>query len=196
MDDKIIKINDELPTVLSRCKAIYVTDDPSYREAVASLVSVKSLRKEIASVFDPAIKSASDAHKRVIALKKQAEVGLVEAEAYLKDQVAKYQDHIENLNIQAANSVLTMGNVDTLVLPPERTAPGDDNISTRVLWKWRVTDMMAFVKAVANGIIPLEAIQPNEAFLNDEVSKRRSALGFPGIEAYPKRSIAVSTNNV
>lgn len=195
-DEQIMRINNELPTVTSRCLEISVVDDPSYRNATEALVSVKSLRKQIASVFDPAIKSANDAHKRVIALKKQAESGLIEAETYLKGQIATYQDVLESLNKAAADSVLTTGQSESLVLPPERQAPEDDNVSTRIIWKWRVTDMMAFVKAVANGDIPLEAVVPNEVFINNEVGRRRSALGYPGIEAFPKRSIAVSTKNV
>jgi hypothetical protein len=191
-DKPPVDVPSEYPAVLARCSSIVVTDDRTYRIAATALLEVKSMRNEIAKAFDPAIKDAFKAHRSIVALKKKAEDGLDIAELYLKEQLKQYFETIETENKAAADSAMAVSDEESLVLPQEREIPKVEGISTRINWKWKVTDLKAFVKAVADGKIPLDAIKTNDTFINGEVKKKRSALGYDGIETFPDRGIAGS----
>lgn len=46
----------------------------------------------------------------------------------------------------------------------------------------RVTNLMALAKAVVAGTVPLQAIQGNQTFLNDQAESYKDTLNYPGVE--------------
>lgn len=50
-------------------------------------------------------------------------------------------------------------------------------------WHAEVVDLLALVQAVADGSVPLAALQPNAAWLDDAAARDRDALGIPGVRA-------------
>lgn len=50
-------------------------------------------------------------------------------------------------------------------------------------WRAEVVDLLALVKAVAEGQVPVEALQPNAAFLDGHAARDREALAVPGVRA-------------
>lgn len=50
-------------------------------------------------------------------------------------------------------------------------------------WHAEVVDLMALVQAVADGSVPLAALQPNTTWLDDAAARDRQSLGIPGVRA-------------
>ena len=50
-------------------------------------------------------------------------------------------------------------------------------------WHAEVVDFMALVQAVADGTVPLTALQPNAAFLDEAAVRDRETLAIPGVRA-------------
>lgn len=57
---------------------------------------------------------------------------------------------------------------------------------TRTTWSAKVTDMMALVKAVAEGKAPIQCIEANMVFLNAQARAMHEALAYPGVVAEEK----------
>lgn len=54
-------------------------------------------------------------------------------------------------------------------------------------WDMEVVDLKELVRAVANGIVPINAILPNEIFLRQQAVSLKEAMNIPGVRAYSKR---------
>ena len=50
-------------------------------------------------------------------------------------------------------------------------------------WHAEVVDLMALVQAVADGTVPLAALQPNTAWLDEAAARDRESFGIPGVRA-------------
>jgi hypothetical protein len=50
-------------------------------------------------------------------------------------------------------------------------------------WRAEVVDLMALVRAVANGSAPLASLQANQPFLDQEAARDQQALTLPGVRA-------------
>lgn len=84
-------LEEEALTVPEKAKIIQISDEGTLIEANEILKVVKTLRKEIKSVFSPIIDKAHSTWKEALAQKKKVEQPLVEAEDFLKPQIASYQ---------------------------------------------------------------------------------------------------------
>ena len=180
----------ELSTVRDRYLEIRVSDDSSYREASEILIAIKALRKQIADTFDPAIKAANDAHKKILGQKKKSEEMLVSAETHLKGEISRYATEIEAKNKEARDASVAQGE---LVLPMAVAVPHSDAITTKLHWTFEVIDFHALLIGVISGVVPEEAVMTNDSFIRKEILKKTTTLGYPGIRPYQERIVAVST---
>ncbi len=95
----------------------------------------------------------------------------------------------EEATQQAAIAAMT-ANVVTVV-PEVEQASKVSGISGRTTYAAHVEDLLALVKAVAEGKAPIEAIQADTKFLNAQARafKKQGQL-YPGVNAVAERSIA------
>lgn len=198
-------------SVPERAKEIVIQDSQSFERAGGILTAIKALRGEINEAFDPIIKKAYAAHKEAVAQKKRAEVPLVEAEKYLKPQIAKYiaeQERIqraeeerlryeaakqaEEEQLQAALAAEEAGDraeaaaiiEDDNPLPPiilSDPTPKLEGVSVRKLWKFRIVDVNK---------IPRQYMLPDEKAIGAVVRGLRDKANIPGIEVYAVDSVA------
>ena len=63
-------------------------------------------------------------------------------------------------------------------------------ISTRTSYRAEVVDKMELVKAVAAGTIPLNAIDANMPFLNNQARAMRDTLAYPGVKVVQETGLA------
>lgn len=69
-----------------------------------------------------------------------------------------------------------------VVLPS--SVPKVEGLRERPLyWSAEVYSLKMLVQAVAEGKVPLQAIQPNETFLNTQARAMKSTLAYPGVKA-------------
>ena len=64
-----------------------------------------------------------------------------------------------------------------------------DNLSTRKTYKANVIDKMALIKAVAEGRIPIMAVDANMTFLNNQARMLKNELKYDGVEVVEESGI-------
>lgn len=189
-----------------------ITDTSMVQLAGEYLQDIKTLRKLIAEKVDPVIKANHAAHRASLALKRDLESELVDADRMIAGKIATWQNaqarqqrlleaaaaakakatreeaEAEARALKAAGedelAELTAAEAKMVVAsrplaPPSVRVPG---VSTRRVYKAHVTDMAALVKAVADGRVPLAALQANETVLNQQARSLGEALDWPGVE--------------
>ena len=64
-----------------------------------------------------------------------------------------------------------------------------DNLSTKKTYKANVIDKMALIKAVAEGRIPIMAVDANMTFLNNQARMLKNELKYDGVEVVEESGI-------
>lgn len=167
----------------------------------------------------PLIKLANDSHKGLIALAKplrekfkayragiekklghyveQQELERQKAQAAIDEaaEAAREQQETEADRLfkrghfkEAAETRATVGLMPTPTIPDQK--PALAGTVPRKTWVVEVTDLKAFILAVAEGIAPIEAINVDLAFLRNE-ARQREGLPWPGVEARQKQGFSV-----
>ena len=104
-----------------------------------------------------------------------------EAEAAQKAALAEARRLAERGEVEKARMVETMAATAIAPVVPDATPKLAGSHITGT-WAVTVTDLQAFVKGVADGVIPLEAIEPNFTFLRKRALENKG-LSWPGVLA-------------
>ena len=91
------------------------------------------------------------------------------------------EERAEELRFQA-----DMVPVPIVVSPPPKAA----GISLREVWSAEIVDKMKLIKAVAEGRVPMDALQADMKFLNGAARSFKNALGYPGVRAVRTETMA------
>lgn len=209
----------ESSATLAAAQTFKITTAPQYLEATEKLKGIMALKKRIADIFDPHIKRAHEAHKSLVAEKKEHETPILTAEALYKRAITVYQiseetkrreleakaqeearRDRERLEARAAKAEasgktekaaalqVAAASVITPMIAP--TTPKVSGISMRTTYRAEVVDLMQLVKAVAAGTVPLNAIEANSAFLNNQARAMKETLAYPGVKVVQETGIA------
>jgi len=93
--NEIELIQEKVMPIPEQAKMIVVRDQPSLSMANDFYLTIRALRKEVDSTFDPIIKKSHEAHKEALNQKAKYEAPLLMAEKYLNGQVTAYHQEIE-----------------------------------------------------------------------------------------------------
>lgn len=173
---------------------------------------LKTLRESITKPMLAALEAARDLFRRPESLLERAEGMLKQAmSAYDEEQDRQRREAQRKLDeaaererrrlAQQAERAAAKGNSEKAAELQERAAmtvapiavqgrPEVSGISRRETWTAEVLDKRALVRGVAEGVVPLAAIDANQKFLNGQARALRSELRYPGVRAVPKRTIA------
>jgi hypothetical protein len=153
-----------------------VVDEPSYQAAATFLTKVKGFRKQVEEAFGPVVKKAHEAWKAAVALRKQVDDPLDEAEftvkramgTWFQESERKRKQEQERLAAEAkkrqeddvlakAGAMEKAGNaegaeaiINAPVVAPAVVLPKAQaaGISTREVWSAEVYDKAAFLKGI------------------------------------------------
>lgn len=197
-----------------RANAVLVTTDEEYEAAGRELFAVASLRKAITEAFAAPKKAAHDAHKKIVALEASLLDGPSSAERILKAKMlefkraeelrrqqaaakvsAQMRKDEEDRRIAQAEAVHASGNaavaeqiLDAPITVPTVSVQGPKaaGVSSRKVWKYRVTD----ANAVKREFLDLVKSRVDAAVksLGKDAEK---IVG--GIEVYEDESLSVRT---
>lgn len=205
--------------MLANAEAFKVANAADYDLAAQSLKAVKSRQSQLKALRESIVKPMLAALDAARDLFRRPEAMLERAEAMLKSAMSAYDEEQERQRREAqrkldeaaererrklaqqAERAAAKGNVDKAAELQERAAmtvppialpgrPEVSGISRRETWSAEVTDMRALVRGVAEGNVPLAAIEANQKFLNGQARALRSELRYPGVRAVSKRTIA------
>jgi hypothetical protein len=209
------EIQREAYTFAERAKLVVVTDNESYSLAANTLKSIKDYLKRVDDRLEPGKRAAYASYQEWLDLIKDAKTHYLEAEIHIKAQIAKYREEDERLRqaeearlrqiarqqeeerrLQEALLAELEGNheeaeeilaEEVYAVPPivEKTLPKVEGISTVETWKAEIVDLMALVKAVAEGRAPISLLSGNQTAVNS-IAKHKGTLTYPGIRVYPE----------
>lgn len=206
-----VKTGDAL---VAAAHAMVITTAPQYEAACAMLLTAKAGSRACDEAFDEDIANWNHGHKNALATKKRYQDPFMKIEVILKPRIRAYQDeqehqrqlaqkqaqeeaqlaeaiHHEQLgDTRAAEDVLNGRGVVSVSVPALPTMPKVAGILKRDYWSALVEDKLALVKAVASGAVPLAALDPNHAFLNEQARALKDSLRYPGVKAICERSVA------
>jgi hypothetical protein len=212
-----INIEKELAPVLERIKAIKVIDAQTFEAAGISCAEITEWEKKVGEYWDEDVERAHKAHKSLVAKRAAMLDPLGEAKKALRQQMGSWHQEEERKRLeserQAQESARKQAEDDAIaqaaelekqgrpeeaarvvsepVAPPpvvvRSNVPKGFGQFTRKTWKFEVTDMMALVKAVAAGQVPLNAIQANTVFLGNQARALNENMKFPGVKVWAER---------
>ena len=140
--------------------------------------AVKTLSGKIASysAAQQRLRQEQEAKVRAELAKQKAEIEAKAAEAAKENN----QDKAAELMIAAAMQPTSV------VMPAPTKVKG---MSTSELWSAEVFSLLDLVRAVASGAAPLEALQANQTFLNQQAKSFKKEELFPGVKGISKVSV-------
>lgn len=216
IETKADELNKEILPELSVAAEIVVRDAESYQMAGETWKSLTALEKKIKAYWEEDVSSALKLHRSLVAKRDAMLIPVGEQKNNLRLGMKSFEDEQERIRRAeqarleeearkaaeeaalaqavalernghkvAAEAIIAAPVVAPAVYVPKTTPTGFGN-ATRRVWCAEVTDLMALVKAVASGIVPLQAIEANSVFLNQQARALKSALNYPGVRSVEK----------
>ena len=195
--------------------AYAITDQATYASAGEYLTKIKTIRKRVKDLFDPAVKKAHQAHKELLSLKRTFDKPLDDAERNIKSGMSAWhaeqerQRRAEEARLRAeqekadeerrlaeAEKLESEGKTEQAeavleqpsVAPPvvlPSSTPKVEGVSMREVWKFRIVDEKS---------IPREFLMVDEKKLGAYARNMKAAATVPGVEFYSEKSISARTD--
>lgn len=193
-----------------------IADDDGFEQAGKWLQHIATCRKRIKEICAEPKRLATEMINALRSQEHQLDKPYADADVWLRQQVLAYQNKKKQENLlkaveqQAANQkmleaaakrleaagqvemaakIVENAKTQPTVIP--ESAPKAEGVSTRKITKARVADLKTLCVAVANDLVPLEAIEANMTFLNRMAKTLGKSMNYPGMEVYEDESIAV-----
>jgi hypothetical protein len=206
--------------IVAEARTIRIVDSPTYERAGGMLRSIKQALAQIAAKCRPVVDAAHKAHKEAVRQQKEAEAPWLDAERIIKTGMgdylaeeerkrqaleaelrAKAAREAEEAQIREAIALEAAGAPEAadavLDLPPEPVAvfvapsvPKIAGQSVSERWHAEVVDLLALVKAVAEGRAAITFLEPNMPALNKQAQSLKRAMNLPGVKAVPETTIS------
>lgn len=192
-----------------------IVDESTFKDAGAFVLEVDRRLKWWNDTISPAVEAAHNAHKEMVKVKKEIAFPLEvakgkvvysmsvfdadqkkkarEQEEKIRQEMKKQQeDNLLNVaeglektgDKEMAEAVLATPIVD---VAPVIETPKVEGISFQTRYSAEVFDLMALIKAVAEGKVPIVALEANTVFLNRQAVALRSELKYPGVRVLESR---------
>ncbi len=216
IESKAEELNQEIIPELAIAGEIVVKDAMTYQMAGETWKSLTALEKKIKAYWEDDVTTALKLHRSLVAKRDAMLIPVGEQKNSLRLGMKTFEDEQERIrraeqarleeearkaaeeaalaqavalemngHKAAAEAVIAAPVVAPAVYVPKTTPTGFGN-ATRRTWGAEVTDLMALVKAVAAGIVPIQAIEANTVFLGQQARALKSALQYPGVRAVEK----------
>jgi len=196
-------------TEKSKALARNIIDEISFKDAGAFVLEIDRRLKWWNDTISPAVEAAHNAHKEMVKVKKEIAFPLEiaksevaqsmgrfdeeqrrkarEQEEKIRQEMKKQQeDNLLNVaeglektgDKEMAEAVLATPIVD---MAPVIETPKVEGISFQTRYSAEVFDLMALIKAVAEGKVPIVALEANTVFLNRQAVALRAEFKYPGV---------------
>lgn len=173
--------------------------DPILKSINASLKTARDKKKEAEApliTIETVLKDRLITYTRIQEKKEREAQARRDAEFAAGEQERKLSEAIEaekaGASLEKVNQVLAQPTIAPAptVAPTLMKASG---VSMRDQWSAEIFDFQELVNAVAAGKASIEAIKPNEPFLNAEARGLKAKLNYPGVRAVNKPVMSAGT---
>lgn len=211
-DKRRIELRKEYETILAEAKKIEVIESPEMAEQVNNLGRLlQTGTKEVAIFFTP-IKREIDKFKAPVLEHEKEFVELEDQKKRLGTLITAWNQRCarekEEADRKAREDAERQAREDQLARAVELDVAGDHQAAeqlleepvfspvsiqsyaapktkgqvARVYYRCKVTNLMELVKAVAAGKAPIQCLQANETFLNNQADAFKEQFSYPGCE--------------
>jgi len=210
---------EQASAMMASAEAFELRTADDYRQAAQTLKTIKGRQGDLKTLRESITKPMLAALEAARALFRKPEATLAAAEQLIKHAMATFDEEQERRRREAqrkldeaaerdrrrlaqqAERAAAKGDAEKAAELHERAAmtvapiaqedrPSIAGISRRETWHAEITDLRALVRGIADGHVPLAAIEPNKPFLNGQARALRAELRYPGVRAVPERTIA------
>jgi len=201
----------ESNSLVKTCAEYAIVDQSTYADAGAYLTRIKTVKKRVDDLFDPAVKKAHAAHKELVALKKQftgpldnvehkIKFGMQtwaqeqerirrEKEAEIRRQQEKADEERRLAEAEALEKAGKPEEAEAVLDQPAMVAPvvlpnaqpKIEGVSMREVWRFRIVD---------ESKIPREFLIVDEKKLGAFARNMKQTANVPGVEFYSEKSVA------
>jgi len=193
--------------VVRKAIKMKVTNQKSLSLAETMIVEVKSIIKGVREYFDEPIRKAHEAHKSIVAKRKEAEDPLLKAEVFLKNAVKDYLVKVEEARRAAEEKARFEQEALLAKLDEERKTddekaadttraaleeihlesmkvkedPKMTGVTKKKLIRWHVIDL---------DLVPRDLLTVDKPRVDEIVKRMKLNAAIPGIEVYEDLVIA------
>ena len=185
----LLTIKDLRKEIESTFRPIIEKAHAAHKEAIGQQRKVETPLVEAENIIKPLISKFLAEEERKRKAEEDRLRKIAEAEAEDRRLAEALQAEADG-NSEEAAAIL---DEEPAYIPPPivpRTVSTGGGIAMRENWLCRVENLMALVKAVAEGKAPLAAVNANVVFLGQQARSLRSEMQYPGVVVYSEKSIA------
>ena len=209
---KIALRNEYGPIVASAAKITAITNEEEAREAANHGRLLQAGTKELETFFKSIKSKCDAIKNPILADEKVANKPLDDEKKRLGTLVGAWNEEVRRKALEAQrkaeDEARKVAEEEALQRAIELAAAGEDEASDAVLaepivaapvvvaapvsrptgsvgrkyYKCKVTNFKALVAAVAAGTVPIQALEANQSFLNNQADQFKEAFAFPGCE--------------
>lgn len=206
--------------LVTRAHALVITDDTTYKTAVAFMNDCAGRRRAIVEKFADPKKKAHEAHKSICALESELLTVVDRAEREAKKRIGDYaaeqqrraeaerrrledeaRKREEDRRLAEALDAEEAGDEETameiisepIAPPPVHIAPATPKVAGvqfRETWTFECTSLLDVVRHVAAHPEDVNLLQLNTVAVRQMVNARKSLLKVPGIRVYSEKTVA------
>lgn len=217
--EEVNSLVSESQKLLADAKSFQITTAHEYDLAGTDLKRIKDRMRELDAQRKELTRPLDAAKKKIMDFFRKPEQFLKDAESVYKrsmlsfqaEQQRKAREEQERLRRlqqaeqerlareaealeQAGDHATANAIIEQAATMPEAIVPVEqvkvDGVKTRTTWTAELIDKQAVIKAVAEGEIPMVALEVNMTFFRQQAVSLKDAFNYPGIKAVAKQSIA------
>ncbi len=218
MDTQIMELENQALTIDEKAQGIVVKTQPQYDMANDFLKAIKGLQTKIKDTFRPIIDQAHKAHKEAVSQEKKHLEPLLAAEILIKNKMMAYINEQERIRqeverkLQAeaekkrqealAKAEVARANgkeakaekyeekASQIVAPTLAPSVDKGSAVIKKIWHAEVFDLMALVKAIAAGQVPLACVEASMPILNSQARALKDTMAYPGVKAVAEDNLS------
>lgn len=208
----------DLAIFVEQARGMVITSADDYARVAEFLLGIKQLREKVAATFDVHIKRAYEAHRALVAEKREAEAEAIKAEEIAKALLAAWdtaretadaderrrneaiaEEHGRMLDdaiatAEARGDFATADGIReerarAVPAPVVPSTPKVEGITFRETWTAKVVDLAALVAAAAAHRPWVALLKADQTALNAQARSLKSRLAIPGVEAVCSKGV-------
>lgn len=188
--------------------AVIISDDSENEMALSAVKKIKTFYREVEEARKESVSPFNDYVKRINDMFRPIADSLAKAEFIIKQKMLAFNNEKERIRreeqerlrkqheeeVRRAQQEAKAKNIEPVIpLPPpilmEENSVKTDGASASFVsvWKAQVTDLKTLLAGVVAGTVPIDAVIPNESFLNKQAKAYKKDGVYAGVKFYEEK---------
>jgi hypothetical protein len=193
LNPELVAVKKKAEKLLKTWEKPIVKTAEQFESAGAAVKDFASVRKELQSICNPEIKAAKEVYDAKRDAFKAVDAIIASGETAIRDALVSYTEaHRKAQEIKVERAIASGNDTKAAAIAAKPYIPDVSGVSFVERWHGEITDLKAFLKAILDGKIPSEAIEPNLVWLNTQARAAKAEdIGVPGAKGVKETSSSV-----